>query len=235
LSIPFGTGGADADEGGRVGQSLSDILDQVAAGCYPPADGGVTILSAQPAARAAGVISFTAHAVVFIDADRDWVKAQLPPGDLSAPLTPAFLEALCQRTGRKAQSTDVLTLATAQPGEPEIDLKPLTAPAGGGPVHPRLERAHRYREDVLAWQADGGIVTLGRGIGGRWEAAVEVDPDRQGRGLGRRLALAARHLVPGGATLWAQIAPGNVASMRAFLAAGYVPAGAEALLIAARN
>ena len=64
---------------------------------------------------------------------------------------------------------------------------------------------------------------------------MEVDPDRQNRGLGRRLALAARHLVPGGAPLWAQIAPGNVASMRAFLAAGYVPAGAEALLIATRD
>ena len=76
---------------------------------------------------------------------------------------------------------------------------------------------------------------LGRGVGGRWEVAVEVDPDRQSRGLGRRLARAARHLVPGGAPLWAQIAPGNVASMRAFLAAGYVPAGAEALLIATRD
>jgi hypothetical protein len=37
-------------------------------------------------------------------------------------------------------------------------------------------------------------------------------------------------LVPGGQPLWAQIAPGNAASVRAFLAAGFLPVGAEALL-----
>jgi GNAT superfamily N-acetyltransferase len=217
-----------------VGQSLADILGQAAEGRYPPTDGGVTILAVQPSPRAAGVIAFTAHAVIFIDADAEWVAGLLPPGDLSAPLTPAFLDALCARTGRHAQSTDVLALATPRPGRPDIDLRPLTD-SDGDALHPRLARAHRYRDDVRAWQADGGIVLLGRGVGGRWEVAVEVDPDRQSRGLGRRLALAARHLVPGGAPLWAQIAPGNVASMRAFLAAGYVPAGAEALLIATRD
>lgn len=220
-----------------MGQSLGGILDRAAAGRFLPPDGGVTILPAQSSARAAGVIAFTAHAVVFVDADPDWVAGQLPPGDLSGPLTPAFLDALCTRTGRRAQSTDVLAVAAPLPGEPEIDLEPLTAEGAGAgaPVHPRLARAHRYRDEVRAWQADGGIVMLGRGVGGRWEVAVEVDQDQQGRGLGRRLALAGRHLVPGGAPLWAQIAPGNVASMRAFLAADYRPAGAEALLIAARD
>jgi len=217
-----------------VDQSLGEILGQAAEGRYPPPDGGVTILPAQKSKRAAGVIAFTAHAVVFVDADPGWVAGLLPPGELSAPLTPAFLEALCARTERRAQSTDVLAVAPARPGDPEIDLEPLADPADG-PLHPRLARAHRYRDDVRAWQADGGIVMLGRGVGGRWEVAVEVDQDRQGRGLGRRLALAARHLVPGGAPLWAQIAPGNVASMRAFLAAGYEPAGAEALLIDERD
>jgi RimJ/RimL family protein N-acetyltransferase len=71
---------------------------------------------------------------------------------------------------------------------------------------------------------------LGRGVAGRWEVGVEVEPGYRGKGLGRELAVAARHLVPGGAPLWAQIAPGNAASVRAFLAAGYRPVGAEALL-----
>jgi RimJ/RimL family protein N-acetyltransferase len=31
--------------------------------------------------------------------------------------------------------------------------------------------------------------------------------------------------------IWAQVAPGNAASVRAFLAAGYQPVGAEALLV----
>lgn len=71
---------------------------------------------------------------------------------------------------------------------------------------------------------------IGRGVAGRWETAIEVDPECRGRGLGQRLARAARHLVPGGAPVWAQVAPANAASMRAFLAAGFVPVGAEALL-----
>jgi hypothetical protein len=72
-----------------------------------------------------------------------------------------------------------------------------------------------------------------------------------GRGLGRALARAARHLVPPcppsalppaprtfapdktleRRPIWAQVAPGNAASVRAFLAAGYRPVGAEALLV----
>jgi RimJ/RimL family protein N-acetyltransferase len=48
--------------------------------------------------------------------------------------------------------------------------------------------------------------------------------------VGRAAIAAARHLVPGGEPLWAQIAPGNAASVRAFLAAGFRPVGAEVLL-----
>jgi RimJ/RimL family protein N-acetyltransferase len=91
-------------------------------------------------------------------------------------------------------------------------------------------RALRYRDDVRAWQTTGGIVTLGRGVAGRWEVATEVDPQCRGAGLGSRLASAARHLVPDGAPVWAQIAPGNAASVRAFLRAGFRPIGAEMLL-----
>jgi len=69
-----------------MGDSLAAVLDEVAAGRFPAADGGVTIVP-QPSAREAGVIAFTAHAVIFVDAEPDWIRAQLPPGDLSGPLT----------------------------------------------------------------------------------------------------------------------------------------------------
>lgn len=58
-----------------------------------------------------------------------------------------------------------------------------------------------------------------------------MDQGHRGHGLGRALAAAARHLVPAGTTLWAQISPANAASVRAFLAAGFTPVGAEAHLI----
>ncbi len=96
--------------------------------------------------------------------------------------------------------------------------------------HPRVARAERYRVDVRAYQVPGGLLVLGRGLAGRWEVAVEVDPAYRGRGLGRRLAAAAPGLVPPGEPLWAQVAPANVASVRAFLAAGYRVVGAEVLL-----
>ena len=206
---------------------LAAVLDDAAAGRFPPADGGVTIVP-PPSARDAGVIGFTAHAVIFIDADPGWVAAQLPAGDLSGPLTPAFLQALCVRTSRRAHSTDMLCVAPSLPGPPEIALTPEPDLA-----HPRIARALHYRDEVRAWRAGGGVVLIGRGVAGRWETAVEVDPGRRCRGLGRALAAAARHLVPGGAPVWVQIAPANATSVRAFLAAGFKPVGAEAHLIQA--
>jgi hypothetical protein len=204
--------------------ALAALLHDAAAGLFPPADGGVTILP-PPSARDAGVIGFSAHAVIFIDADPSWVAAQLPEDDLSGPLSPAFLQVLCQHTNRRAHTIDMLCAAPPLPGPARIALTPERDLG-----HPRIARALRYRDDVRAWHADGGVVLIGRGVAGRWEAAIEVDPGRRCCGLGRELAAAARHLVPGGAPVWAQIVPANVASVRAFLAAGFRPMGAEAHL-----
>jgi GNAT superfamily N-acetyltransferase len=204
--------------------ALAALLDAAAAGRYPPPDGTVTILP-QPSRRDAGVIAFTAHSVIFVDADPDWVRGLLPPGDLYAPMRPAFLQAVCERTGRQLNSADMLCVAGSRPGPPSIALDPVSAAD-----HPRVALALRCRDDVRVWAVPGGIVTLGRGVAGRWEVSVEVDPGYRGKGLGRDLVAAARHLLPEGTPVWAQIAPGNAASVRAFLAAGYRPAGAEALL-----
>lgn len=203
---------------------LAALLAGAAAGRYPPADGRVTILPAA-SPRDAGVIGFSAHAVIFIDADPAWVSAQLSPDDLSGPLSPAFLQALCHRTNRQAHSIDMLCVATPLARAPEIPLEPAR-----GLANSRIARALRYRDDVRAWRTDGGVVVLGRGIAGRWEASIEVDPGSRGQGIGRALAAAARHLAPAGSAVWAQVAPANAASIRAFLAAGFTPVGAEAHL-----
>jgi hypothetical protein len=42
----------------------------------------------------------------------------------------------------------------------------------------------------------------------------------------------ARAVAPDDAGVWAQVSPGNAASVRALLAAGYQPIGSEALLVA---
>jgi GNAT superfamily N-acetyltransferase len=224
-------------------RTLAEIFLAAAHGDFPPSDGKVTLLS-QPSDRDAGVVSFTAHSVVFTDADPDWVLAQLPADDLGAPLSPRFLQTLADRTGRDAHQSDMLACASALPGPPPLDLTEVTDLA-----HPRIARALNYRNDVRAWSVlasrdrgvpqgsvpqGGGVVLLGRGLAGRWETAIEVDPDCRGRGLGRLLATAARHVIPPGETVWAQISPGNAASVRAFCAAGFRPAAAEALLTSPR-
>ena len=210
-----------------MGGSLSEILARAAAGSPPPPDGGLTILP-QPSDRDAGVIAFTAHSVVFANVTADWVRARIPAGDPSAPMGPRFLQALAERLGRQAASTDMLTVAAALAGPPELRLAQVD-----GSDHPRARRARRYRDDLAVWAGDGAVVLIGRGVASRWEVAVEVDPARRNEGIGRCAARAARHLVPAGEPVWAQISPGNVASMRAFLAAGFVPAGGEALLVQA--
>jgi len=213
--------------GNGMGQTLADILYAAADGRFPPPDGATTVVP-QPNDRDAGVIAFTAHSVVFIDEDPRWVHTTLAAIDcdeLAAAMNPHFLAALLDRTGRRTDTIDLLTVATSLPGAPPIPLREIT-----DPNHPRVRRAHRSRDEVRVWAVDGGVLILGRGVAGRWEIAIEVDQEARHRGLGRALARAARHLVPAGEQLWSQQAAGNARSVRAFQAAGFRPVGAEALL-----
>ncbi|MEU0831520.1 GNAT family N-acetyltransferase [Streptomyces sp. NPDC005969] len=208
--------------------ALARILTAAAEGRFPPPDGSTTVV-AQPNTRDAGVLAFTAHSVVFTDEDPDWVRATLAgtPGDaLAATMNPHFLSALQARTGRHVNTIDLLTVAGALPGEPEIRLHEIE-----DPEHPRVARAMKFRDEVRVWAADGGVLILGRGVAGRWETAIEVAEEARGRRLGERLARAARHLVPD-EVVWAQQSPGNARSVRTFQAAGYRPVGSEALLVA---
>nr|WP_238341946.1 GNAT family N-acetyltransferase [Actinopolymorpha rutila] len=203
---------------------------------WPPPDGTFRVLP-QPPGRVAAVVAFTAHTVVAADVPQEWVLSLLDRADathatgatdLGAPMKPAFLSALAARTGRRIGALDQVMLAGRLPGPPPLELTEITDSG-----HPRVRRAHRYRDDVRVYGADGGLVLVGRGLAGRWELAFEVEPDRQGRGLGRTLARAARHLLPPGAgAVWAQVSPGNATSVRALQAAGFRPVGAEVLLVA---
>jgi hypothetical protein len=210
-----------------VGSELAEILDAAAGGRFPPPDGGVTIVP-QHSPREAGVLAFTAHSVVFADEDPGWIRATLAgvrADPLAAAMNPVFLAALLERTGRQTDTVDLLTVAPALPGAPPLPLREITDRG-----HPRVRRATGHRDDVRVWTVEGGVLVLGRGLAGRWEVAVEVDERTRGAGLGRTLAVAARHLVPGGAPVWSQQAAGNARSVRAFQAAGYRPVAAEALM-----
>lgn len=208
-----------------VHEPVGALLARAASGRPPPEDGRTQVLP-QPRGPVAAVLAFAHHHVVAADIDPAWVRRQLPDGDLSAPVAPRFLGALAARLGRTPGSFDVV-LASTGLGRPALDLRSTSADD-----HPRAVRARRYRTDVQAFETvDGaGLLVVGRGLAGRWEAAFEVAAHARGRGLGRALAASARNLVPAGEALFVQVAPGNVASLRAVLGAGgFVPIGGEVL------
>ncbi|MEV0274523.1 MAG: GNAT family N-acetyltransferase [Hamadaea sp.] len=206
---------------------LADAIALVEAGDWIPADRWY-LTAPQPGPRAAAVVAFPGVSIVAADVDPAWVAAELPEEDLSAPLNPPFLRALEDKLARRVNNIDIVLMSAHLPGPPPLTLREVS-----DSDHPRVRRAHRYRDEVRVWETESGrgVLVVGRGLAGRWEVAVEVEPQARDRGLGRTLALAARHLVPGERPVWAQIAPGNAASVRAFLAAGYEPVGAEALLV----
>ena len=205
---------------------LLRLLEDAAGGRPPPPDGAVEVWPA-PEGPVDAVLAFTAHHVVAAAVDPDLVAARLPEGDLGAPMSPPFLAWLGERLGSHPGSLDVVLAAPGLGGSPPLPLGPVDDPAR----HPRAARAQRYRRDLRVWtDPDGaGVLVLGRGLAGRWEVSFEVDPARRNRGLGRQLVAAARHLTPSGAVLFAQVSPGNAASLRVVEAAGFRPVGAEVL------
>jgi GNAT superfamily N-acetyltransferase len=198
------------------------LLARLAGGHVPPADASVSVLPAPLGARAV-VVGGTAWHVVAADVDPAWVAAEVAHDPVAAPLNARFLAALADRIGHEPGTLD--NVLVAPPGVHDLEL------VRGDMDHPRVERALLHRSDVRIWATPdrAGLLTLGRGVAGRWEVGLEVDPDCRGRGLGTSLARAARALVPDGAPLWAQVAPANIASLRAFLAAGFRPVGAKVL------
>jgi GNAT superfamily N-acetyltransferase len=205
--------------------SLAGILDGVGRGEFPTNDMGMTHL-AQPSVRDAAVLATTGHVIVAADVDPQWLVEHYPHGQPGEAFNPRFLGALEAVTGRRVNNIDIMLIAAARPGPPGLSLV-----AVHDHTHPRVRRAARYRDDLKVFAADGGVLAIGRGLAGRWEVGLEVDPGYRGKGLGRAMADAATHLTPDGAPMWAQVAPGNAASLRAFLAAGYRPVGQEALLV----
>src|SRR5262249_49734065 len=145
---------------------------------------------------------------------------RMQPWDFSVPFSSAFVEWLGGRLGTVPTSQDAVFAAPGTgAGAPdwlhEIDAR----------THPRVIAATADRDDVRVFRtaAEDAVLALGRGVCGRWEVGYEVDPGARARGLGRRLVGAARDLIGPAEHVWAQVAPGNAASMRSTLAGGFVP------------
>jgi len=211
---------------------LAERLEQVGRGQPLPPTGAVTLLPRPAGVAVAAVLGFPAHHLIAADVDPAWLMTRLDPtsfvAELGRPMQPDFLTALGGQLRARPGGQDVLLVApgTGNPDGLDSDAT-LVNPAAVD--HPRADRALRYRGEVRIATVPGGLVTVGRGLAGRWEISIEVHSASRGAGIGRALAQYGRGLVPVGALLWAQVHPANAASLRAFLAAGYAPIGAEVL------
>lgn len=204
---------------------LAAMLYAAAHGEHPPPDGFVEVLPS-PGGPADAIVDFTAHLVVAADVPADDVLNALPSGELSAWTHPSFQLWLAQRLGTKPGSRDlVMAAAPAESADLELTLRHDLWD------HDRVRRAARHRRDLQVFTdaEELGVLVIGRGLAGRMECAFEVETAARHRGLGRRLALAARTFLPEDGAIFAQVAPGNVASVRALLSAGFRPIGGEVL------
>jgi GNAT superfamily N-acetyltransferase len=206
---------------------LGAILQAAARGRFPAPDGVVEILP-PPGGRVDAVCAFTAHGVVAVNLPEEEIRAHLDQNDFGASMSATFLAWVGDRLGTAPGVLDNVLVAPARPH--------ATAPIELGrrddlTDHPRVGRAARYRTDLRVYteETGAGVLVIGRGLVGRWEMAFEVDPEARGRGLGRALAAAAPTLIPEGEHIFAGASPGNAASVRAVLAAGYLPIGSECL------
>jgi hypothetical protein len=212
-----------------VEDRVAMVFAEAARGVFPPADGAIEVVPSPRPVKAA-VFGFTAHLVVAADGVTDsHIDTHLGGRDFSEWMGPGFLSWLEAHTGGHAGSHDAVLAAFGTDVRKGELLVTVTRPD-----HPRVQRSGRYRADqiVYALEAapDAGVVILGHGVAGRLEIAVEVDEAARGGAIGRRIIAAALGLAPKDTPVFAQVAPGNVASMRCFLAAGFTPVASEILL-----
>jgi GNAT superfamily N-acetyltransferase len=201
-----------------VDHPLRSVLVEAVRGRFPDPDGSVELMPPW-LDGVEGVVALTGRAYVATARSADAVMAWRPDG-FGAALEPRFIAWLAGPHGW-CDCLDVL-LAAEGTG------------AGGPPPRPgdgdRVRHAQLVRSDVEAFGDSRGVITLGTGVAGLWEIGVEVVAAARGTGVGRSLIADARGLVATGEPVLAAVAPGNAASLRAFLAAGFQPIGSVQLV-----
>lgn len=204
--------------------ALRPILLDAAEGRYPLDDGAITVVPPDATTGLHAVVSFTGHAVIATDRTQEACVAAGADG-LAGALAPDLLRWLAGPSGWIGVIDVVLVARGTGTGGTTL------APTGRYDDHPRVHYARATRTGVLVLGDDRGLVTLGRGLGGRTELGFElVGPGAHGEGLGRGLLMDLRSETPAGEVLYASCAPGNARSLRALLAAGFTPIGGEVLL-----
>lgn len=116
----------------------------------------------------------------------------------------------------------MLLVARGTGTSPLVDRPDLAA-------HPRAAFAAGIRDcpRVMGYPDPGrsDLAVISKGIGGLTEIGFELEPGRRGSGVGAGLVRDALGTIRDGEIAVAAVAPGNAASVRALLTAGFTPAG----------
>lgn len=200
---------------------LADFFAAAAQDCFPPANGGITVVP--PEHGLAAIVAFTAHAVIATTLAKEALLA-LGADGFGGALHPRVQLAVAG--GAKSLGVnDLILIGRGKGGGARL------CESGDWNDHPRVNYARRLRRDVRVFGDARGLVTLSRGIGDRLELSIETPGETHGSGAGRALIADALTLLPEGAALFAAVSPGNARSLRAFLACGFRPIGSEVQIV----
>ena len=201
---------------------LAALFAEVAAGRFPPSDFGFSVIGPDRTTGQHAVLSFSGHAVIATDRRAEDLAA-LGADGIGGSEHPDVLRHLAGPDGWIGV-LDAVLLARGT-GRGGTTLAPTTELDD----HRRTVYARSTRVDVMVLADHRGLITLGRGLGGRAEIGIEVVDDAP-PGTGRALLADLLDEVPAGQEIWASCAPGNARSLRALLAAGFEVIGSEVLL-----
>jgi GNAT superfamily N-acetyltransferase len=208
---------------------LARVIEEAERGRFPRPDGR---WSRAPLWRPGleAVVAFTAHAVFCLGNDiTDDRLRELGANGYGGAHDPRLITAVAGPAAHIG-SLDLLFVARGRGNARGGTLVPRPDLLN----HPRVKYAARFKDDLDVFGFDdaarSAVVILGRGVARLPELSIELEADRQGRGEGRALAAAALAHLPRGSLVVACVAPGNAASVRSFLHAGFTPIGSVQFL-----
>lgn len=205
---------------------LAQLIIDVWRGNWPEPDGGWTRVPPWHEGLF-GVVAFGGHAAVAAPAEvSDERLDALGANGFGGAHDPRLMTALAGPSGWVDMLDCVLVgTGTGQGSE-------LLLPRPDLASHDRVQRATWIRDNVRTFGLDSRqdvVITIADGLGGLPEVSVELAASVRRLGMSQSVLLGALDLVPRGAPLLASVSPDNVASLRAFLKAGYRPVGSVQL------
>jgi hypothetical protein len=212
-----------------LAEPLAKLITAAADGRFPEADGGWRRAPLwRPGLEA--IISFTGHAVLAVAPDiPDRRLVSLGVDGFGGAHDPRLITALAGPDGWM----DCLDMLTVGRGTGHASEPPRLVDRPDLATHPRAAFAATIRDQARPMgysdRSRGALAVISRGIAGLTELSFELEPQRRGRGGGTELVRDALSVIPAGQLVVAAVAPGNAASVRALLAAGFVPLGSVQL------